>query len=255
MRKLLGKLRLTVRQSSNFKLKTNMKKQATEAQKQAAEARRERFRGICRSLASMTDAQKAEFLAKCPQVVTCEGHPLSDINTMMLATQFPQVSVVGGFRQWRKLGRYVQKGQKALGIWIPKAGKVDPDKREGEISSSELCEATSGRRFLIGSVFDISMTAECGADDSGADDGGEVESASPCDSVQTAGVPVNPRTLAETAAVVGLAMAEKMLGLPAPDRPPCDYERTMGGFASLAVPSVRPANVVEAVFTLEGGRE
>lgn len=37
-------------------------------------------------------------------------------NTMLLFTQKPNASIVGGFKQWLKAGRVVQKGQGA--IWI-----------------------------------------------------------------------------------------------------------------------------------------
>lgn len=144
-----------------------MKKQATEEQKARAAERRERFGVFCKQVADMSDGERAELLAKVGAVLSCEGQALSDINTALLVLQRGGlVSVVGGFRQWRKVGRYVMRGQRGSSIWIPKSkgeGAVDPDKRPGEISSRELAQADK-RRFFLGTVFDISQTAEFGAD-------------------------------------------------------------------------------------------
>lgn len=161
-----------------------MKRQPTAEQKARAAERREKFGALCKQVSEMSDSARAELVASVGAVLSCEGRALSEINTALLVLQRQgRVSVVGGFRQWRKVGRYVMKGERGSSIWIPKSKgeAVDPDKRPGEISSRELAQADK-RRFFLGTVFDILQTAEFGADgasDEGAEDseGGQVVSA------------------------------------------------------------------------------
>lgn len=129
-----------------------MKRQPTQEQKDAAEARRARLRELAERVANMTDEEKSALLDRVGTVLTCEGHPLSLHNTLLLAYQADNVSMVGGFHQWRAVGRQVRKGEKALGIWIPKI-KEDKNRQPGEISDKDLKPF-----FIFGSVFDVSQT-------------------------------------------------------------------------------------------------
>lgn len=124
----------------------------------------------------MSDAGRAEIVMKAGAVVTCEGRALSEVNTMLLVMQHPGVSIVGGFRQWKKAGRYVMKGQKGRSIWIPRGSKSDvPALAGSEMSRRDIVEAADGDagrcRFIAGTVFDISQTAECGAGETMEDEG------------------------------------------------------------------------------------
>jgi len=83
-------------------------------------------------------------------VATIEGHALSLKNAMLLMMQRAQVSVVGGFQQWRQAGRVVRKGEKALALWIPVTRK----------ETDESGEETVNPGFRIANVFDISQTEE-----------------------------------------------------------------------------------------------
>lgn len=156
----------------------------------AADARRERFKGFCRKVAEMSDAERAALLARVGSVMSCEGRALSETNSMLLILQrpgLPGVSIVGGFRQWKKAGRYVLKGERGLSVWVPRAGASGPPGLAGsELSRAELVQGAEGsgtvgalgarRRFFLGTVFDISQTAEIGADEPAAEefgDGGE----------------------------------------------------------------------------------
>lgn len=128
-----------------------MKRQPTPEQQAKTEARRAQLRELAERVAAMTDAQKAELLDKVGTVITCEGHPLSPNNTVLLAYQADNVTMVGGYNQWHTAGRQVRKGEKSLGIWIPKQPKQD--------SESPAPEEKNQRPFFIfGSVFDISQT-------------------------------------------------------------------------------------------------
>lgn len=129
-----------------------MKRQPTPEQKAKAEERRAQLRELADRVSKMSDSEKAAMLDRVGTVLTCEGHPLSLHNTLMLAYQADSVSMVGGYRQWQAVGRQVRKGEKSLGIWIPKI-KKDENKQEGEISNSDLRPF-----FIFGNVFDVSQT-------------------------------------------------------------------------------------------------
>lgn len=154
-----------------------MKKHLTEEQKARALERRERFKTLCKKLAAMSDGERAQLTSAIGAVVTCEGRALSLTNTLLLLLQRGRngVSMVGGFRQWKKAGRYVRKGESGNGIWIPTgARKSEMPALEGsEMSLRELAEAGesgSSRRFLVGTVFDISQTEAMGGADGPAVD-------------------------------------------------------------------------------------
>lgn len=135
-----------------------MKKQATDEQKAAATARREKFRGLCKRLAGMSDAERAALSERMGAIVNCEGRALSGRNTFLLALQRPGVSMVGGFRQWIKAGRCVRKGEHGLSILVP-TGRGETVKATHE----EESEGGGGRVFFItGTVFDVSQTCERG---------------------------------------------------------------------------------------------
>lgn len=129
-----------------------MKRTPTPEQKARAEERRQALKALWQKVSEMTEEQRAEFAEKVGTVVTCEGHPLTVNNTILLAYQADNVTVVGGFQQWKQAGRQVMKGQRALGIWIPGNKKDDPHKQPGEISDDKPSF------FIFGSVFDISQT-------------------------------------------------------------------------------------------------
>ena len=122
-------------------------REATPEQKAKAEERRQKLRKLWEKVSEMTEEQCAAFVDKTGVIVTCEGHPLSVGNTILLAYQADNVTVIGGFQQWQKVGRQVRKGEKALGIWIPAKSREEGEKNEDKKPY-----------FFFGSVFDISQT-------------------------------------------------------------------------------------------------
>lgn len=91
----------------------------TPAQTAARDARRAKFRALVSDVAAMTDAQRAAIVDKLGAVPTCAGSALSFFNSCLVLSQNPAASLVGGFQQWRKLGRIVRKGEHGAMIWIP----------------------------------------------------------------------------------------------------------------------------------------
>jgi hypothetical protein len=130
---------------------TKKRREATPEQKAAAAERKARLRKIAGTIAHMTDEQRQQACGG--GVFTVEGRGLSLCNTIMVLTQEPRATVVGGFDQWRNAGRRVCKGAKAIGIWIPVGGgKLTP---EGTL---EVAGGDERKRWIVGNVFDITQT-------------------------------------------------------------------------------------------------
>lgn len=126
-----------------------MKRNPTPEQKAKAEERRQALRDLWQKVSNMTEDQRKQFADRVGTVVTCEGHPLTVNNTILLAYQADNVTVVGGYQQWKQQGRQVMKGQRALGIWIP-ANKNKAEEAQAEDDKPSY--------FIFGSVFDITQT-------------------------------------------------------------------------------------------------
>jgi hypothetical protein len=121
-------------------------------QKARAEERREKFRALVKQVAAMTDEEREAIVQKVGAVPTCEGRALSYVNTVLLIRQCPNVSMVGGFRQWIRQGRQVRKGERGHSIWIPKY--------KGEETVQSAADEADKPSFVMGVVFDISQTDE-----------------------------------------------------------------------------------------------
>jgi antirestriction protein ArdC len=72
----------------------------------------------------------------------------------MAVLQRPDVTIVGGFRQWQQVGRKVKKGEHGLYIWIPLGT------RETDDQGLTRTEMPDERRFKLVAVFDVSQTEE-----------------------------------------------------------------------------------------------
>jgi len=131
-----------------------MKRQLTEEQKAKSAERKTKFRALVKQVAGMTDQERAHLTNKIGAIVTCEGHALSLTNTMLVITQNPVASMVGGFRQWLKAGRCVRKGEHGQMIWVP-CGSNGTNSADPEISPVNEHDEV---HFIIGTVFDVSQT-------------------------------------------------------------------------------------------------
>lgn len=106
-----------------------------------------KMRGFVNSVAALTPEQKQE-LSRHMSITTCEGHSLSPFNECFLSFQTPiRLTIIGGFRQWKKSGRTVCPGQHAAGyIYVPIGTRKDDELTEEDI------------HFRLVPVFDISQT-------------------------------------------------------------------------------------------------
>jgi antirestriction protein ArdC len=134
------------------------RREPTAEQRAKAQERREKFRALVKQIAAMTDEEREAIVQRVGAVPTCEGRALSHVNTLLLISQCPKVSMVGGFRQWIRQGRHVRKGEKGHYIWIPKHKDEDG---KGETAEAAADEADKPN-FVMGIVFDISQTDEKG---------------------------------------------------------------------------------------------
>lgn len=125
-----------------------MKKELTEEQKRAHELRKQQFASLVNTFADFSDEEREKLAATMGGVVNTEGHKYSLRNTWMVKTQKLSASIVGTFGQWIKMGRVVNKGEKAAMIAVP-VGKKDEDGKTKDV-----------RWFTAASVFDISQTIE-----------------------------------------------------------------------------------------------
>jgi hypothetical protein len=116
---------------------------------------------VMKWLATTSAAEREDIAARIGAVVTVEGRPLSRCNQALVAFQSGALTamptVVGGFRQWLRAGRCVEKGQHGLAIWYPRGGKKAAV--EGEGADEEPGKGGS-RSFGVGVVFDITQTVE-----------------------------------------------------------------------------------------------
>jgi len=111
------------------------------------DARRATFRKLVELFKSLSDDQRKDLSAS--MIVNPEGHAMSPCNTVLVNMQRPGCSIIAGYRQWRKFGRQVIKGERGISIWIPTNAPKGEDEPEPETI-----------RFSSTSVFDISQTQE-----------------------------------------------------------------------------------------------
>jgi len=85
-------------------------------------------------------------------------HHYSFGNMMMIIKQFPEASKVAGFHTWRKLDRWVKKGESGIAILAPMIGR----KQDEEKSDHRVNSARSDEKPVFGfkavHVFNISQT-------------------------------------------------------------------------------------------------
>lgn len=99
-------------------------------------------------LSNLSDAEKQALISR-GIIATVEGRTLSLHNTILIYMQTDGrvPSVVGGYKQWKRAGRQVSKGQHGMLIWFPIGTK---DEETGDVLSAEY--------YQVATVFDISQT-------------------------------------------------------------------------------------------------
>lgn len=105
--------------------------------------------GYLETLALETDeARKSEEMQKYLNFVA-RFHQYSPSNIFLIMLSKPDATQVAGFQSWKKMGRYVKKGEKGIPIFAPMIHKEDPD-------NDSSPKVLSGFRIVY--VFDVSQT-------------------------------------------------------------------------------------------------
>lgn len=105
--------------------------------------------GYLESLALETDeARKSEEMQRYLNFVA-KFHNYSPSNIFLIMLTRPDATMVAGFQAWKKMGRYVKKGEHGIPIFAPMIHKEDPDRDDSP-------KVLSGFRVVC--VFDVSQT-------------------------------------------------------------------------------------------------
>lgn len=118
----------------------------TEQAKQLSES------ALNRLMAALEQGQSAalkQYLA-----VMSRFRKYSWTNCLLICSQFPAATFVGGFHFWLKLGRHVRKGEKGIAILAPMVGR----KRSSDDEELEQNEQSRVFGFKACHVFDVSQT-------------------------------------------------------------------------------------------------
>lgn len=115
---------------------------------------KERLAGVAAKVRALPADRQAALAAEYG-TVTAEGHQLSAYNSIFLAMQAGRpLAQVGGFRQWRKAGRMVSKGERAVGyMYVPMKRRNG----DGDTAGSDG-ETDEKLRFRLVPVFDVTQT-------------------------------------------------------------------------------------------------
>ena len=109
----------------------------------------QKIQGYLESLALETDqARKSEEIQRYLNFIA-KFHNYSPSNIFLIMLTRPDASMVAGFQAWKKIGRYVKKGEHGIPIFAPMIHKEDPDRDDSP-------KVLSGFRVVY--VFDVSQT-------------------------------------------------------------------------------------------------
>jgi antirestriction protein ArdC len=120
--------------------------------KDKAKALRARIDDSVEALAKAVDDVRASDTFRAYLDVQARFHKYSWHNSMLILFQRPDSSRVAGFQTWKKLGRFVRKGERGIMIFAP-----CPFHREAKSASGEV-ESVDGIFFRSVYVFDVAQT-------------------------------------------------------------------------------------------------
>ena len=111
------------------------------------------------SLAAETDAARRSDIFRGWLNAMAQFHNYSWNNQLLISMQYPTATRVAGFHTWRKMNRFVRKGEKGITILAPCIYK--PKKSEQQ-QGEEIEQQTHGigtlRGFRAATVFDVAAT-------------------------------------------------------------------------------------------------
>jgi len=120
--------------------------------KEKAKAMRARIDESVEALAKAVDEVRASSTFQAYLNVQARFHHYSWHNSLLILMQAPSASRVAGFQTWKKLGRFVRKGERGIMIFAP-----CPFHREAKNEAGES-ESIDGIFFKAVHVFDVAQT-------------------------------------------------------------------------------------------------
>ena len=85
-------------------------------------------------------------------------HQYSFGNCMLMAMQRPDATLVAGFNRWKKLGRWVKKGEQGIAILAPLVYRAEARQDCDQALEEKLTRLTSLCGFKVVHVFDVQQT-------------------------------------------------------------------------------------------------
>ena len=112
--------------------------------------RKRELKALSCKIKAMDQGKRREFILKHGRVLTAENRELSEKNTCLVLMQYiaredPIPAQVGGFKQWLKAGRAVNKGEKSKAVIYVPCTKKDDDGNDDTF-------------FITVPVFDVDQT-------------------------------------------------------------------------------------------------
>jgi antirestriction protein ArdC len=117
--------------------------------------------GLVDRLADLTDEAQSSQVFKDWLKVQSKFHHYSFNNTFLILSQCLGASRVASGKQWRQMGRYIKKDEKAIWIWAPskytKFEEVEESQADGSVKKVNKA-IKSFMSFIPVPVFDVSQT-------------------------------------------------------------------------------------------------
>jgi hypothetical protein len=110
------------------------------------------------ALAKLAEALERGESAELKRYLEVMGrfHNYSFGNTMLIASQRPDATMVAGFHKWHEFGRFVMKGQKGIAILAPIVTRAKADDTDDRDDSGKPPRRCVGFRVVY--VFDVTQT-------------------------------------------------------------------------------------------------
>lgn len=109
------------------------------------------------TLAAQLDAGKSASLTAYLASMA-RFHRYSANNILLIHVQRQDATRVAGFSAWRKLGRFVRRGEKGIAILVPMTLRRSLDEAGNGVGTEDVATARPILGFKPGYVFDVSQT-------------------------------------------------------------------------------------------------
>ena len=167
----------TTKKRKTTKMKNYKNSKNYKRDDKAIEERKAMRKAVADAVAKLTPEQRLQILEHYKGVMTIEERRLSEWNTWALCLQrvcqkngnfemngdkLPDLSIVGGFKQWKSHGRRVKKGEKAIYIAVPCFHGKQAKPEDGAMILPDQLKSIEENEmnpyFKMVPMFDVSQT-------------------------------------------------------------------------------------------------